>query len=76
LDEDVQQLIVRLARENPHGGCQRIKGEFLRLDLPVSVTAIRTVLHRHSLDPALWVRNPDATKPQVNATDEIFGTHR
>jgi putative transposase len=52
LDEQVQQLIVRLARENPRWGYQRIKGELLRLDVRVSATAIRTVLRRHQIDPA------------------------
>ena len=48
----MQQLIVRLATENPRWGYQRIKGELLRLNVPVSATAIRTTLHRHGLDPA------------------------
>ena len=52
LDQDVQQLIVRLARENPRWGYQRIQGELLRLGVQVSASAIRTILHRHRLDPA------------------------
>jgi transposase len=52
LDEDVRQLIIRLARENPRWGYQRIKGELLRLGMRVSATAIRTTLRRHGLDPA------------------------
>jgi putative transposase len=48
----VQQLIIRLARENPRWGYQRIKGELLRLGVRISATAIRTTLHRHGLDPA------------------------
>jgi putative transposase len=52
LDDGVQQLIVRLARENPRWGYQRIKGELLRLGLRISATAIRTTLHRHGIDPA------------------------
>ena len=52
LAEDIQQLIVRLARENPRWGYQRIKGELLRLNVQVSATAIRTTLRRHGLDPA------------------------
>jgi putative transposase len=52
LNSDVQQLIVRLARENPRWGYQRIKGELLRLGIHVSATAIRTTLRRHGLDPA------------------------
>jgi hypothetical protein len=52
LDQDIQQLIVRLARENPRWGYQRIQGELLRLGLRVSATAIRTTLRHHRLDPA------------------------
>jgi putative transposase len=52
LDQEVQQLIVRLARENPRWGYQRIKGELQRLGVRVSATAIRTTLRRHGLDPA------------------------
>jgi putative transposase len=52
LNPEVQQLIARLARENPHWGYQRIKGELQRLGVPVSATAIRATLRRHGLDPA------------------------
>jgi transposase len=52
LDQELQQLIVRLARENPRWGYQRIKGELLRLGIRVSATAIRTTLRRHGL---VWV---------------------
>jgi putative transposase len=52
LDEQVQQLIVRLARENPRWGYQRIKGELLRVDVRVSATAIRMVLRCQGIDPA------------------------
>jgi transposase InsO family protein len=52
LNQAVQLLIVRLARENPRWGYQRIKGELQRLGVHVSTTAIRTTLRRHGLDPA------------------------
>jgi putative transposase len=51
LDQELQQLIVRLASENPRWGYQRIQGELIRLGMGVSATAIRTTLHRHGLDP-------------------------
>jgi hypothetical protein len=35
LDQDVQQLIIRMAWENPTWGYQRIKGELLRLGVQV-----------------------------------------
>jgi putative transposase len=51
LDQDVQQLIIRLANENPRWGYQRIQGELQQLGMQVSATAIRTTLRRHGLDP-------------------------
>jgi putative transposase len=51
LDQQVQQLIIRLARENPRWGYQRIQGELHRLGVQVSATTIRTTLRRHGLDP-------------------------
>ena len=52
LDHGIQQLIIRLARENPYWGYQRIKGELQQLGAQVSATAIRTTLRRHGLEPA------------------------
>ena len=52
LDQELQQLIVRLARENPRWGYQRIQGELLHLGVRLSATVIRTTLRRHGLDPA------------------------
>ncbi len=52
LDQHPQQLIVRLARENPRSGYQRSEGELQRLSVHVSATAIRTTLRRRGLDPA------------------------
>ena len=52
LGQEVQQLIVRLARENPRWGYQRIQGELLQLGVHVSATAVRSILRRHGLGPA------------------------
>jgi putative transposase len=58
LDQELQQLIVRLARENPRWGYQRTQGELRHLGVRVSPTAIRTTLRRHGMDPTPW---PTAT---------------
>jgi putative transposase len=52
IDPELEVLIVRLARENPRWGYQRIQGELAGLGISVSVTTVRTVMIRHHLDPA------------------------
>ncbi len=47
-----RELIVRLARENPHWGYQRIAGELKSLGLAVSPTTVRKVLVRAGIPPA------------------------
>jgi hypothetical protein len=54
VSDEVQQLVIRLAHENPPWGYQRIHGELLRLGCRVSASSIRRMrfLHRrHSLPP-------------------------
>jgi putative transposase len=52
ISEQVQQLVIRLARENPKWGYQRIHGELLRLGVRMSASSIRRILRAHGLDPA------------------------
>jgi transposase InsO family protein len=49
--EEIQDLVVRLARENPHWGCKRIQGEMLKLGLTVSRSTVFRLLRRHALGP-------------------------
>jgi transposase InsO family protein len=52
LDEEVVALVVRLARENPRWGYQRIVGECRRLGVRVAATSVRRILRRYGLGPA------------------------
>jgi putative transposase len=52
LDRELEALIMRLARENPRWGYQRIVGELRKLGLRASATSVRSVLKRHGIPPA------------------------
>src|SRR5450830_1456228 len=52
IDPDIRDLIVRLGRENPRWGYQRIRGELMKLQIRISATTVRTILLRAGLDPA------------------------
>jgi hypothetical protein len=44
IDPEVSALVVRLGRENPRWGYQRIRGELLKLGIRVSATTVKGAL--------------------------------
>ena len=56
IGKELDDLILRLAQENPRWGYGKIEGELIKLDFKVSQTTIRNVLDRHNIQPAA-VRN-------------------
>ena len=52
LAEEVRELIVRMARENPRWGYFRIRGALMKCGSIVSAMAIRSVLRRSHIPPA------------------------
>jgi putative transposase len=52
LERSLRELILRLARENPHWGYKRIVGELNGLGMSVSATSVRKVLLGSGLQPA------------------------
>src|SRR5579871_6536453 len=49
---DLEQLVVRLARENPDWGNARIEGELTKLGFVLSDETVATILKRRSIPPA------------------------
>jgi len=74
IDPDVRDLIVRLGRENPRWGYQRIRGELMKLEIRISATTVRTILLRAGLDPA--PRRPGPTWTPVPEGHRRRGSSR
>ena len=52
VESETRELILRLARENPRWGYQRIVGELVKVGIVVSATTVRRTLARGGLKPA------------------------
>jgi putative transposase len=62
LDQQIVNLAVRLARENPRWGYLRIVGECRKLGVRVSATSVRRILRRHGIGPAPCRGGPSRTR--------------
>src|SRR5216684_2607977 len=51
-NQALRELVVRLARENPRWGYQRIAGELIKLGFRLSPSTVRRVLESAGVDPA------------------------
>ena len=52
IDDQMEHLIVRLAKENLRWGYYKIEGELTKLGFDVSLTTVRNVLSRNGIIPA------------------------
>jgi hypothetical protein len=53
ISSELEALILRLAKENPRWGYDKIQGELLKLGHRIGVTSVRNVHKRHRITPAL-----------------------
>ena len=74
IEPGVRDLIVRLGRENPRWGYQRIRGELMKLEIRVSATTVRTILLRHGLHPAPRRAGPTWTEFLRSQAEGILAT--
>ena len=52
VSEEVEQLIVRMAEENPTWGYRRLQGALSNLGYHIDKITVRNILRRHHIDPA------------------------
>ena len=52
ISQELEALIIRLARENSRWGYGKIEGELLKLGFTVSASTVRNVLNHHGILPA------------------------
>lgn len=52
LAQEIQELVVRLARENPGWGYDRIQGALANLGHDISDTSVGNILKAHGIEPA------------------------
>jgi hypothetical protein len=52
IDQEMEELIVRLTNENPRWGYGKIEGELLKLGFKISQTTIRNILNRNGIAPS------------------------
>jgi transposase len=50
--EEVEQLVVRMAEENPTWGYRRLQGALANLGYPIDKLTVRTLLRRQHMEPA------------------------
>src|SRR5437870_12125208 len=62
LDPALVELVLRLARKTPAGGCLRICGQCAKLGMRVSATSVRNMLRRNGLGPAPRRSGPSWTQ--------------
>src|SRR5256886_14766960 len=51
-DEEIEQLVMRMAKENPTWGYRRIQGALANLGHRIDKITVRNMLRRHHIDPA------------------------
>src|SRR6266850_738873 len=50
--EEIEQLVMRMAEENPSWGYRRLQGALANLGHPIDKLTVRNILRRHHMDPA------------------------
>jgi putative transposase len=52
INKDLDNMVLRLALENPRWGYGKIQGELIKLSFKISQSTVRNILDRHGIQPA------------------------
>jgi transposase InsO family protein len=72
LAEEIRALVVRMARENPRWGYERIEGALANLGHHVSPTTVANILKEHGIEPAPDRRRQTTWKTFVKAHWQVL----
>jgi len=67
VSEEIRQLVVRMAQENPSWGCDRIQGALANLGHEISDTTVENILKAHGIEPA-----PERKRQTTQTTWKTF----
>src|SRR5438094_913469 len=81
VDEETERLVVRMAKENPGWGYDRIVGAMANLGHRLSDQTVGNILRRHDIPPAPKRKQTTSWKDFIRAhmavsTDKVFPTRR
>jgi hypothetical protein len=75
IDEEIESLVVRMAKENPSWGYDRIVGALANLGHKLSDQTVGNILHRHDIPPAPKRKHTTGWKEFIRAhLDVLAGT--
>jgi putative transposase len=72
INEEIERLVVRMAKENPNWGYDRIVGALKNLGQKVSAQTVGNILRRHGLSPAPKRKQVICWKDIIRAHMEVL----
>lgn len=72
--EEITELVLRMARENPSWGCDRIEGELANLGHQVSDGTVGNILRAHGIEPAPKRKHETTWKQFIQSHGECLGS--
>ena len=74
MSKEIVDLVVRIARESPTWGYDRIQGALANLGFNISATTVATILKAHGVDPAPDRRRRSSWKTFLEAHWDVLAS--